>query len=316
MKGRRTIVGIVFLIVIAILMTGCLLQQNQAPTASFTAVPTSGEAPLAVGFDASASNDPDGHITSYTWNFGDGQNGVGAEGFHIYENAGTYTAILTVTDNDGAMATASQVITVSAPDNIAPTVSFTATPDSGEEPLTVVLNATSSSDADGTITAYDWDFGDGSPHGTGSVVTHTYSTAGSYVVVLTVTDDEGAENSAARTIDVSSPGNIVPTASFTTDPSVLTFAYPPVTIAFNASSSSDPDGTIMSYHWDFGDGKAGIGVTTSHTYTDPGKYTVILTVIDDHGALASTMATVRVMNLSSNPYIPYIPPIDLSGAGS
>ncbi len=316
MKGRRTIVGIVFLIGTAILMTGCLLQQNQTPTASFTAIPSRGEAPLAVAFDASASYDPDGHIVSYIWNFGDGQDGTGAEGFHIYENAGTYTVTLTVTDDDGAMATASRVITVKVPDNIAPIVDFTATPRSGEAPLTVVLNATASSDADGTITAYKWNFGDGSPSGMGSVVTHTYSIPGTYAVVLTITDNDGAESRAACTIDVSSSGNIVPTASFTTDPSVLTFAYPPVTIAFNASSSSDPDGTILSYHWDFGDGTTSIGVTTSHTYTDPGKYIVILTVIDDHGARASTLATVRVMNLSSNPYMPYIPPINLKGGSS
>ena len=316
MNGRRTIVGAVFLFGIAILMTGCMWQQNQVPTASFTAAPTSGEAPLAVGFDASGSSDPDGRIASYTWDFGDGLAGTGAVGFHIYERAGTYTAILTVTDDAGAMATASRKITVSAPDNIAPTAHFTATPSTGEAPLTVVLNATASSDADGTITAYDWDFGDESPHGMGSVVTHTYSTAGTYAVVLTVTDDKGAESKVAHTITVFSSGNIVPTAGFTSDPSVLTFAYPPVTIAFNAGSSSDPDGTILSYHWDFGDGSAAIGVTTSHTYTNPGKYILILTVVDDHGARASTVATVRVMNLSSNPYMPYIPPISLSRAGS
>ena len=71
MNRRRALVGI--LLVGAIALLGGCLTQNVAPTASFTATPTSGQAPLAVSFDASASSDPDGTIASYTWNFGDGQ---------------------------------------------------------------------------------------------------------------------------------------------------------------------------------------------------------------------------------------------------
>ncbi len=87
---------------------------NQPPTASFTATPTSGQAPLAVAFDASASADADGTIASYGWNFGDNSTGTGVTASHSYAAAGTFTAVLTVTDNRGATARATRILTVTA----------------------------------------------------------------------------------------------------------------------------------------------------------------------------------------------------------
>ena len=85
---------------------------NQAPTAAFTATPTSGSAPLTVSFNASGSTDSDGAITNHAWIFGDGSSGSGQSASHTYTVNGTYTAKLTVTDDDGATATASRTITV------------------------------------------------------------------------------------------------------------------------------------------------------------------------------------------------------------
>jgi PKD repeat protein len=87
---------------------------NTPPIASFTANPTSGNAPLTVSFDASGSYDQDGNIKSYAWNFGDGNTGSGVTINHTYTAAGTYTVKLTVTDNGGANGTNSQSITVSS----------------------------------------------------------------------------------------------------------------------------------------------------------------------------------------------------------
>ena len=81
------------------------------PTASFTATPLSGTAPLAVSFDASASSD-DGTIASYSWSFGDGGTGTGVQTTHTYNAGGTFTATLTVTDNDGLTGKATATITV------------------------------------------------------------------------------------------------------------------------------------------------------------------------------------------------------------
>jgi PKD repeat protein len=86
--------------------------QNAPPVASFTATPQSGTAPLTVAFDARASSDPDGNITSYAWTFGDGGTGTGATLQYVYGAAGTYVATLTVTDNRNATAQLSRTITV------------------------------------------------------------------------------------------------------------------------------------------------------------------------------------------------------------
>ena len=87
---------------------------NQSPTASLTAIPAVGNAPLTVVFDGSASLDPDGSITSYAWNFGDGATASGVTTSHIYGTPGSYTARLTVADNLGALNSLTTIIQVSA----------------------------------------------------------------------------------------------------------------------------------------------------------------------------------------------------------
>lgn len=89
----------------------------------------------------------------------------------------------------------------SAAANQAPTAAFAATPASGSAPLSVSFNASSSTDGDGAITGYAWDFGDGSS-GSGQATSHTYTTSGTYTTTLTVTDDDGATAAASRTITV------------------------------------------------------------------------------------------------------------------
>jgi PKD repeat protein len=97
---------------------------NQPPVASFTAAPTSGPAPLAVNFNGSGSLDPDGTLTTYTWNFGDSTTQTGPTASHTYAQPGTYTARLTVTDNAGATSSATLPLTAtssSSPALAAPT---------------------------------------------------------------------------------------------------------------------------------------------------------------------------------------------------
>jgi PKD repeat protein len=92
---------------------------NTPPVAAASGTPTSGIAPLTVNFSSSGSSDPDGSITGYSWNFGDGSAlSTSAAASHVYQNAGTFTAVLTVTDNRGATATAQVTMTVSPNPNI------------------------------------------------------------------------------------------------------------------------------------------------------------------------------------------------------
>ena len=126
---------------------------NQAPNASFTASPTSGDAPLAVSFNGSSSNDPDGTIVSHSWTFGDGNTGSGVSPSHTYNNAGTYTATLTVTDDDGATDSSSRLIQVAEPpaSNLPPDQPIVSSPYQGEMETDLLLTVETEpfSDPDG-----------------------------------------------------------------------------------------------------------------------------------------------------------------------
>jgi PKD repeat protein len=169
---------------------------NVPPTASFTTQATN----LSLQVNGSGSSDSDGSITSYAWNFGDGSSGSGVTATHPYAASGTYTVTLTVTDNDGAIDTASQQVTVTAP-NAPPNAAFT----SQSSGLTATFNASGSSDSDGNITSYAWNFGDGAS-GSGINPSHTYASAGTYTVTLTVTDNDGATDTASHQVGVTAPG--------------------------------------------------------------------------------------------------------------
>jgi PKD repeat protein len=262
---------------------------NAKPNAEFTSTPNVGEAPLTVSFDASGSSDSDGHITSYQWTFGDGASGSGAITSHTYDDSGTYEVWLMVADNNGATDTATTTIRATA-SNVLPVASFLASPTSGEAPLEVSFDASASYDPDGAIVSHGWSFGDGE-NGSGASATHTYSAAGTYSAQLTVTDDDGVTDSTSRSIQVSPVPNTPPTASFTASP---TSGDVPVTVEFDASASSDPDGTVISYEWTFGDGESGSGVTATHVYTNPGSYTALLTVTDDDGSSDSESHSITV----------------------
>jgi PKD repeat protein len=94
---------------------------NQPPVAAISATPISGLAPLTVSFNGSSSSDPDGTIASYAWDFGDSTGASGVTASHTYNTAGSYTARLRVTDDYGATASKTVVITVTAPTPAAPT---------------------------------------------------------------------------------------------------------------------------------------------------------------------------------------------------
>jgi PKD repeat protein len=176
-----------------------------APTANFGATPASGQAPLSVTFTSTSS----GTITGYAWNLGDGITSTTQNPTHVYSTAGVYSVSLTVTGPGGADTKAvAGLITVLASAVSPPVANFSASPASGPAPLAVTLTNSST----GSISGYAWNFGDG----TGSTTqnpTHTYSTAGTYSVSLTVTGPGGTDTkSIAGLITASSiaPGPGVP----------------------------------------------------------------------------------------------------------
>lgn len=250
---------------------------NVAPVAHAAVTATD----LTVAVDGSGSTDEDGTVATYAWDFGDGSTGEGATASHTYAEAGTYTVRLTVTDDGGASAVATEQVTVVAPNQL-PTAAFEPTADG----LDLAVDGSGSADPDGTLATYAWDFGDGSI-GEGATAAHTYAAGGTYTVTLTVTDDRGGSATAERTVTVVAP-NVEPTAAFEATATGLE-------VSVDAGGSADPDGDLVGYAWDFGDGQTGDGATATHTYATDGTYTVTLTVTDDRGATASATAEVTVV---------------------
>ncbi|WP_246136334.1 LamG-like jellyroll fold domain-containing protein [Leekyejoonella antrihumi] len=164
--------------------------------------------------------------------------------------------------------------------NQPPVAAFTVT----STGLTAAVDGSGSSDPDGTVSSYDWTWGDGTPDTVGASATasHTYAAAGQYTVSLTVTDNGGAPSTpVTHSVTVTAPPvNQPPVAAFTVTSTGLTAAV-------DGSGSSDPDGTVSSYDWTWGDGTpdtVGASATASHTYAAAGQYTVSLTVTDNDGA--------------------------------
>src|SRR2546427_925628 len=261
---------------------------GKPPIASFTADPNPAIVPATVTFDGSGSSDPDGTIVSYAWDFGDSTGGSGAVTSHAYLTFGTFNVTLTVADNESFTATAYRDVVVHAP----PVASFRTTPNSPVAGASVTFNASASRDPDGNIVTYAWNFGD-SKFGSGAITSHPYASAGTYNVTLNVTDNDSLNGTVYHDVVVRHPppGPRPPVADFVASPSPTSPGSP---VTFNASASFDPDGTIVSYTWEFGDSTAGSGVMLTHAYANPGVYTAILTVVDNQSLSSNATHQVTV----------------------
>jgi PKD repeat protein len=182
--------------------------RNRPPVALFTVTPSSGNTGTSFNFDASASydSDPGDFIAKYEWDWSN--NGVydysssNATATYRYDSIGNYTVKLRVTDNDGAQATTTKTITV---ENRPPIASFTVEPSSGNTQTPFQFDASASTDPDGSIVKYEWDWnGDGIVDyaSTGPTATHQYLEPGTYTVTLTVTDCYGAISSVTEEVEV------------------------------------------------------------------------------------------------------------------
>ena len=276
---------------------------NQLPVVRFTYAPTVPLQGQYVYFYGGSSYDPDGYITSWTWDFGDGTNYSNwwSDIYHYYGRGGLYTVSLTVRDNFNAMNRTSKPVYV----DILPVAVFSTARDYGKVGTPLVFNASSSYDPDGTITRYAWSFGDGG-NATGAVVSHVYAATGTYTVDLVVWDNYNATTGYTKTISIVQPKapvavmSFAPTRPFLGDP-----------VAFDAGLSSDPDGPSLRYVWEFGDGATAEGVTPTHRYSSPGTYGIRLTVIDEDGLTASADGSLTVRSrptaaLTVNPSVPRV----------
>ena len=298
---------------------------------------------LTVDFDASASNDPDGTITAYAWDFGDGSTGSGVAASHTYTAAGSYMVSLTVTGDFGATDQVIQSVAVQPIGGGVCPGTICDNTDAGFETVGSWTTSTSSSDYYGTNYLHDqrngkgtktaswtyalttdgnyeiaahWSAGSnrarsvqytyavdgGAPQACGAPVDQRWFggqfnalctvsglTAGSNLTVSLRNDSSNYVIADAVRVELDLGGPLPPVAAFSANQVAGT-----LTVDFDASASNDPDGTIVDYAWDFGDGTSGTGVTASHTYTTAGSFMVTLTVTGDFGATDEVTQLVSV----------------------
>jgi PKD repeat protein len=180
---------------------GVILPPNGAPVADFVFSPSKPHENEAILFDASPSRDQDGAVVSYQWSFGDGGTASGIAPSHSYVLAGDYVATLTVTDDRGLTNSIRKTVTVTASEN--PTANFTFSPTGPKVGNSIIFNASSSTVPTGrSITSYSWEWGDGSPNGSGQTASHAFTFPGTFTVTLTVTDNTGRKGVKSLTITV------------------------------------------------------------------------------------------------------------------
>ncbi len=273
---------------------------NEAVSASFLVSKESGELPLNVSFDASASKDPDGEIVAYEWDF-DGDGRIDAEGEiveYTYEKEGEFEVTLTVTDNNGEVDIASMIIEAGSVGGLNAIIRMPLPQGNnyivGQE---YDFSGDDSEIREGAISRYTWDFGDGDSK-SGRNVSHVYEESGIYTLTLTVQDAQGnkdIDELEIRVIDEGSP----PMAKIDTIPSLNSdkvTGTSPLTLEFDATKSTDPDNDIVEYEWDFdGDGRVDeTGSKVEFTYDEVGEFEAKLTVTDSFGNQDTSFLPIEV----------------------
>jgi len=263
---------------------------NRGPSVNISGVSEKYLTGTRVEVSGNLSGDPDGTIVSYRWDFGDGNSTTGQNADHFYTDDGDYIIALEVKDDDGAANSTSVQVTIL---NRGPSAVLKANRTDVLKGEPVWFDASGSSDLDGTVVKYLWDWGDGKTStGSAKVQEHKYAKRGTIVVNLTITVSDK-----------------FPVAVATADKNeALTFEF----ISFNGGGSQDPDGRIEVFRWDFGDGISSSAAATKHSFQKAGEYRVNLTVTDDAGQSASATLTVTILNrkpvaeIRAEPMVAYV----------
>lgn len=248
-----------------------------------------------VRFDGSGSTDIDGVVNSYTWDFGDGQTGGGVRPAHFYSKPGEYRVFLTIEGEEAGLCDATSRDEVALKVVPGPSAIISG-PDAVPVGVVAAFDGSASFMENGSISSWSWDFGDGTTV-SGPTAQHTYEAAGVYRVTLTLTSEEALPQ--CRTIDSTHliRVNAAPTAAAGEDQLVAVDEE----VVFDASASSDTDGGIVAYEWEFGDGDAATGIEVRHRYRAPGTYVARLTVRDEAGLENSVSNDELVVEVNSRP---------------
>jgi PKD repeat protein len=224
------------------------------------------------------------NISDYTWDFGDGSMGNGVAPTHTYANGtATYPVTLTIAASEGQTASAMTQVTV----NNLPPIPMPGGPFTGSvgETIPVTGTCTDPSPADAATCYGTWTDETGAPLDGASFTCP--ATPGVKTITLTAFDGEGASASASTTVTC----NPLP-EPLTAVIKIFSCCGYSSMLGFNGSHSFNPNGEIVAYEWDFGDGNTDTGIEVFHTYAQPGSYIVTLTITDDKGAKDSSAVVI------------------------
>ena len=239
------------------------------------------------------SNSPHGYITTWEWDFGDGNSTTvnfpaNPNVSHLYANGGNYMVTLTVTTSDGCTAQKSNPVTI----NFAPIANFSAE-SGGCAYIGIQFTDISQPNGGGDIIAWEWDFGDPASGSNNTSTlqnpTHAFSAGGTFDVTLLITNINGCIDSVSQTIDI----NDAPTSDFTAD----TACFQTPTLFTDASTTGT--GSIIAWDWNFGDPASGANNTSTlqnpeHTFTNIATYNVTLIVTNEDGCEDDTTMQITV----------------------
>lgn len=264
---------------------------NTRPTSILVVNRTSAMTGEEIFFNASSSQDMEGGITAYEWDFGDGNLALDPVVSHIFVDDGIYNVTLTVKDERMLGATAWQKIIIM---NRAPIlVAEYGALDGGNSfgiGDEVIFDASKSFDLDGSISTYKWDL-DGRTFWD-ETFSHAFTSRADYTIEVNITDDDGATAGESFVISVE---NKPPIISLNVSSSVVS-TYESITFDATGTMDSDAGGSIVSYHWDFKDETTATGQVVTHSFENPGIYCVLLTVTDNEGGTATELVTIKVVN--------------------
>ncbi|MGD0909497.1 MAG: PKD domain-containing protein [Candidatus Acidiferrales bacterium] len=273
------------------LLAGCssgagTVSQAPQPPVAIPGGPYIGVPDVPLSFDGSKSTDPKGGTLAYSWSFGDGTTGKGVNPTHVYTVVATYDASLTVTDTSNLTSTSTATVTVTTPPR--PPVANVGGPYTGLPGVPMNFSGGKSTDPQGETLAYAWSFGDGAT-GTGVSPTHTYAAVGTYTISLTVTNASNLTSKSTTTATVGSPPQ--PPVANVGGPYI---SLPGIALNFNGNNSTDPQGEMLTYAWNFGDGAAGTGISPTHAYAAVGVYSVSLSVVNTSNLISTSTTTVNI----------------------
>ncbi|QEE17078.2 PKD domain-containing protein [Promethearchaeum syntrophicum] len=215
-------------------------------------------------------------INSYSWDFGDGGTSSETNPSYQYFTPGIFTVSLTVIDEDGDADTAIKGEYITVIEDLEPEADFTAS--SIQVIQNGYLNFTYTGSEGNGLVSYSWDFGDGTPLSTEFNPTHQFLETGIFTVSLTVVDSDGDASTATKIDYITVDDDLMPNAEFSSDfQSVITDDI--IQFTFTGEEGNSP----ATFWWDFGDGSTSEERDPIYQYSDPGFYTISLTVSDTDG---------------------------------